>query len=88
MQSELIITDVVSSNLDQGEVYTIMWCDKICHWLSSSYITNKTDCHDISDILLKVALINNQTNKQNIMGKYWNLTSHGNDITPISTGLN
>ena len=25
MQSELITTDVVSSNLDQGEVYNIMW---------------------------------------------------------------
>ena len=25
MQSVLIITDVVSSNLDQGEVYNIMW---------------------------------------------------------------
>jgi hypothetical protein len=25
MQSEPITTDVVSSNLDQGEVYNIMW---------------------------------------------------------------
>jgi len=25
MQSVLITTDVVSSNLDQGEVYNIMW---------------------------------------------------------------
>jgi hypothetical protein len=25
MQSLLITTDVVSSNLDQGEVYNIMW---------------------------------------------------------------
>ena len=37
-----INTDVVSSNLDQGEVYNIK--------------TNKTDRHDITEILLKVAL--------------------------------
>jgi hypothetical protein len=38
-------TDVVSSNLDQGEVYNIT--------VSS---TNKTDRHDITEILLKMVL--------------------------------
>jgi hypothetical protein len=43
-----ITTDVVSSNLDQREVYNI----------------NKTDRHDITEILLKVALNTiKQTNK-------------------------
>jgi len=43
MQSVPITIDVVSSNLDQGEV------------------VQQTDCHDIAEILLKVAL---NTNKQ------------------------
>ena len=30
MQSVPITTDVVSSNLDQGEVYNITLCDKVC----------------------------------------------------------
>jgi hypothetical protein len=55
MQSLPITTDV-SSNLDQGEVYNIMWwslsvtCDRS---VVSSAI--KTDRHDITEILLKVA---------------------------------
>jgi hypothetical protein len=40
MQSMPITTDVASSNLDQGVVFS----------------TNKTDRHDITQILLKVAL--------------------------------
>ena len=40
-------------------------CDKVCQWLASGWwfsqgipvsSTNKTDCHDITEILLKVAL--------------------------------
>jgi hypothetical protein len=31
-------------------------CDKACKWFSPVYSTNKTDCHDITKILLKVAL--------------------------------
>jgi hypothetical protein len=40
-------------------------CDKVCQWLSTGRwfsmgtpvsSTNKTDCHDITEILLKVAL--------------------------------
>ena len=52
------LTDVVSSNLDQGEVYNIMWkdlrCDRLMVYSGSS--TNKTDRHDITEILLKLAL--------------------------------
>ena len=57
MQSVLITIDVVSSNLDQG--------DKVCHLLATGRnffpgppisSTNKTDHHDITEILLKVAL--------------------------------
>jgi hypothetical protein len=53
-------------------------CDKVCQWLATGWwfspgppvsSTNKTDCHDITEILLKVALktikqTNKQTNKQ------------------------
>jgi hypothetical protein len=31
-------------------------CDKVCQWLSPGTSTNKTDRHDITEILLKVAL--------------------------------
>jgi len=40
-------------------------CDKVCQclWFSPVSSTNKTDCHDITEILLKMALnIINQTN--------------------------
>jgi hypothetical protein len=55
-------TDVLSSNLDQGEVYNII-CDQVCQWLSTGRwfspghpvsSTNKTDRHDITEVLLKV----------------------------------
>ena len=41
------------------------WCDKVCQWLAAGQwfspgipvsSTNKTDSHDITEILLKVAL--------------------------------
>jgi hypothetical protein len=57
MQSVPIITDVMNLNLEQGEVYNIMGyslsvtCDR-----SVVSSTNKTDLHDITEILLKVAL--------------------------------
>jgi hypothetical protein len=58
MQQVPITTDIVSSNLDQGEMYNIMWLvtDRwfFPHPLVS--FTNKTDHHDITTILLKVAL--------------------------------
>jgi hypothetical protein len=48
-------------------VWTLSWwglldktlCDTVCQWFSSGNpvsSTNKTDCHDITEILLKVAL--------------------------------
>jgi hypothetical protein len=52
MQSVPITTAVVSSNLDQGEVYNIRWFS-LGPLVSS---TNKIDHHDITEILLKVAL--------------------------------
>ena len=66
-----ITTDVVSSNLDQGARCTTS-CDTVCQWLATGRwfspcptvsSTNKTDRHDITEILLKVAL---NTTKQNI----------------------
>jgi len=70
MQSVTITTDVVSSNLDQGEGYNVMWYslsvtyDKSVAYSVSS--NNKTDRHDITDIMLKVALNTiKQTNKRN-----------------------
>ena len=63
MQSVPITTNVVSSNLDQGEMYNII--DKVCQWLATGRwfspgpqvsSTNKTDHHNITEILLKVAL--------------------------------
>jgi len=69
-----IITDVVSSNLDQARCTTL--CDKVCQWLTTGRwfspgtpvsSTNKTDRHDIAEILLKVALNTvKQTNKHMI----------------------
>ena len=53
-------------------------CDKVCQWLAGRWIspgppvssTNETDCHDITELLLKVTWntikqTNKQTNKQN-----------------------
>ena len=62
MQSVHIVSKVVSSNPDHGEVYTqyIMWksllvtCGRSVVFSESS--TNKTDHHNITEILLKVAL--------------------------------
>jgi hypothetical protein len=68
MQSVPITTNVVSSNpripLREGVLDTT-FCDKVCQWLAAGRwfslsitvsSTNKTDHHDITDILLKVAL--------------------------------
>jgi hypothetical protein len=74
MQSVPNTTDVVSSNLDQARCTTL--CDKLCQWLATAWwfslgppvsSTNKTDCHDITEILLKVVLTpsNKQTNIHN-----------------------
>ena len=51
VQSVPITTSVVSSNLVHGEVHSTQHCDR-----SVVFSTNKTDYHDMTDILLKVAL--------------------------------
>jgi len=59
VQSVPIVTNVVSSNPVHGEVHWIqhyviklsVTCDR-----SVVFSTNKTDCHDKTEILLKVAL--------------------------------
>ena len=68
LQSVPITTKVVTSNSTHGEVlYDTTLCDKVCQWLSvvfsrySVSSSNKTVCHDITEILLKVAL--NSINK-------------------------
>ena len=62
----------------RGGVLDTTLCDKVCHclaagrWFSqgtSVSSTNKTDCHDITEILLKVAL---NTIKQPTKTKNWN----------------
>jgi predicted ATP-dependent Lon-type protease len=62
MQSVPITTDVLSSNIDQGEVYNIMRQISGLLRVLRFPPLNKTDRNDISEILLKVAL--KQTNKQ------------------------
>jgi hypothetical protein len=61
MQSVPITTDVVSSNLEQGEVCNILWsslsvtCDGRWFSLGPTVLSsNKTDRHNIAEILLKV----------------------------------
>jgi hypothetical protein len=57
MQLMPITTDVVSSNLDQVELYYIMWSSlSVTCERSVVYSTNKTGRHDITEILLKVTL--------------------------------
>ena len=59
MQSVPITTNVVSSNPAHGKVYSIQ--HYVSQWFSPGTgtpdsSTNKTDCHDITEILLKVSL--------------------------------
>jgi hypothetical protein len=54
-----ITTDVMKSNLDQGEVYN----DRSVVLSGSS--TNKTDRHDIPEILLELALNTIKPNQSN-----------------------
>ena len=55
MQSVLITTDVVSSNLDQGEVYNIMWMSVTGRWFFPGPLVSSYR-NDTTEILLKVAL--------------------------------
>jgi hypothetical protein len=61
VQSVPITTKVVSSNPAHGEVYSIQ---KSPGTLVSSI--NKTDRHDVAEILLKVALMHLKPNKNNL----------------------
>jgi len=60
-----ITTKVVSSNPTRWGVLDTTLCDKVCQWFATGQwvflcapvsSTNKTDRHDITEILLKVAL--------------------------------
>ena len=69
-------------------------CDKVCQWLAASRwfspctpvsSSNKTDCHDITEILLKVALNTiKQTNKQTLTNSFvsysWNVVTKGSSL--------
>ena len=57
---------IVQIPLRRGVLDTTL-CDKVCHWLAAGLwfsqstpvsSTNKTEHHDIAEILLKVALVN------------------------------
>ena len=68
MQSVPITTNVVSLNPTHGEEFSIQhYVIKVCRWIVTGLFfslctlvscTNKTDCHDITEILLKMALNN------------------------------
>jgi hypothetical protein len=51
-------TKIVSSNPVHGEMYSIQHdvIKFVNDWFSLVSPTNKTDCHDITEILLKVVL--------------------------------
>ena len=66
LQSVPVTINVVSSNPVHCKVYSITLCEKVYQWLTVGRLyslgilvssTIKTDCHDIAEILLKVALI-------------------------------
>ena len=58
----------VRTPLRRGVLDTL--CDKVCQWLAAVFLgtpvssTNKTDCHDIAEMLLKVALSTITPNSQ------------------------
>jgi hypothetical protein len=65
MQSVCIMTNVLSLNLPRWGLLATTLCDKVCQWLAAGQwfslgtpvsSTNKTDHHDINEILLKVVL--------------------------------
>ena len=74
MQSMPITTNIVSVNpaQRQGVLDTTLW-DKVCQWLVAGQwfspgtpvsSTNKTDLHDIAEILLKVVLNTKHLNQR------------------------
>jgi hypothetical protein len=62
MQSVIITTKVVNSNPDHAMYLVQHYVIKVCQclatdrWFSPVSSTNKTDCHDTTDILVKVVL--------------------------------
>ena len=66
LQSVPITTKVMTSNPTHGEVlYDTTLCDKVCQWFSPDIPVssiNKTVCHDITEILLKVAFKHHKPN--------------------------
>jgi hypothetical protein len=62
MQSVPVTTNIVSLNPVHGEMYLIEHYVIVCQWfeagqwLSPDSSTNKADCHNITEILFKVAL--------------------------------
>jgi hypothetical protein len=78
MQSVSITTDVVSSNLEQGEMYNIkekslsVTCARsVVFSRPPVSSTNKTDRHDIAEILLKVTLNTIKLTKPNNRNSNW-----------------
>ena len=77
-------------------------CDKVCQWLATGRLfspvssTNKTDRHDITEILLKVALntikqTDKQTKRKRTNKDLQNITQKTKDRatrTPLTTGVN
>ena len=66
----MVVINVNLNPLRQGVLYTTL-CDKVCQWLAAGWwfspgtpvtSTNKTDGHDITEILLKVALKHHNSN--------------------------
>jgi hypothetical protein len=96
MQSVPITTDVVSSNLDQREVYNII--DKVCQWLATGRwfspcppvsSTNKTDLHDTTGILLKVALNTTKQTNNTLIRNGWPMVSRSKSHNSrLHRGLN
>ena len=72
MQSVPITTKAVCSNSAHGNMYSIQHCDQVCLWLAAKNVwfspgtpvssTNKTDCHDITEILLKIGVKHHNPN--------------------------
>jgi len=63
MESVPITINIVSSNPTHGEVYWIQhYVIKFVGDLSGVFSINKTDSHDINEILLKVALKHHNPN--------------------------
>ena len=71
MPNTTIVVSLTSVHVKGQSVFYTTLCDQVCQWLATVrrfslstlvYSTSKTDCHDMTEILFKVALnIINQT---------------------------